>query len=98
MPAITPKGMAALGPVDRLPRSPARLREHWFAQLETRSRRILEAVIEAHPRQLMTTELAVRAGYPDHKGGSFKNGLGALRTLGLLSKGNPVRVAQELVG
>jgi uncharacterized protein len=98
MPAITPKGAAALGPVDRLPRSPAKLREHWFAQLESRSRRILEAVIDAHPRQLMTTELAVRAGYPDHKGGSFKNGLGALRTLGLLSKGNPVRLAPELVG
>jgi uncharacterized protein len=98
MPALTERGRAALGPVDPLPRSPARLREHWCRQLESRSRRILEAAISAHPRALEPAELAVRAGYPDHTGGSFKNGLGALRTLGLVSKGRPVKVAPELVG
>jgi hypothetical protein len=98
MPSITQLGVEVLGPVPPLPRSPAKLREHWYAQLEGRSRRVLEAAISAHPRPLQPAELAVRAGYPDHTGGSFKNALGSLRTLGLVSRGKPIKVAAELLG
>lgn len=97
LPALTTKGTDALGPVPDLPRSPLALREYWYLQLESRSRRVLEAAVSAHPRALEPAELAVRAGYPDHTGGSFKNALGALRSLGLVSKGRPVKVAPELV-
>jgi len=97
MPALTDRGRAVLGKVPTLPRSAMALREYWYLQLESRARRVLEAAISAHPRALHPAELAIRAGFPDHTGGSFKNGLGSLRTLGLVSKGKPVKVAEELV-
>jgi hypothetical protein len=94
MPAITSEGRAALGEYEPLP-SGRRLREWWYAKLEGRQKRVLEAALEALPKELTPAQLAYAAGY-EPTGGSFKNAIGALRTMGLLSKGPVVKPAKEL--
>jgi len=96
LPALTNAGRRALGTVERLPQGPEELAAWWREQLEDRAWRILEAARAALPRELSVASLARAAGYPDHTGGSFKNGIGQLRTLGLVAKGSPVVVAEEL--
>jgi hypothetical protein len=84
---ITEAGIAALGDYKPLPAG-EELWEHWVGSLGGPERKILSAV-RAHPNGVDRDELAGECGY-EPTGGAFKNPLGRLRTLQLVTKGNPI--------
>jgi hypothetical protein len=89
----TPEGLAALGGAwEPLPEGPALL-EHWAGQLGKAEALILRTVVTAWPETISRTEVAEQTGYaPD--GGGFRNALGRLRTL-LLISGQADLIADE---
>lgn len=92
--AITPAGIAALGPFDPLPRGRALL-DHWYGQLGKAERKALESLAEVYPRTLSKTQLAARAGY-EANGGGFSNALSRLRTLELIVGKAEIRASETL--
>jgi hypothetical protein len=89
----TPEGLAALGDArEPLPEGPALL-EHWAGQLGKAEALILRVVVAAWPESIARTAVAEQTGYaPD--GGGFRNALGRLRTL-LLISGQADLIADE---
>lgn len=55
----------------------------WRAKLDGGPRKVLDVLLDAHPRGLTREELADRAGYVASAGG-FRNNLSALRTTDLI--------------
>jgi hypothetical protein len=97
---ITQAGVAALGEdYDPLPTSGPALLNWWLThgRLGGPERKILVALAEPEPQTLSVEALAERTGY-ELTGGAFKNPLGRLRTLELVTRGPMVRLAEELVG
>lgn len=93
---VTDSGLAALGPYEALPTGRALL-DWWLRQLGGPERNILSAVAAVYPRTIGVEDLARETGYePD--GGGFRNPLGRLRTLQLVSGRGKVRAAEELFG
>jgi hypothetical protein len=90
---VTDLGMEALGSFEDLPTG-RELLELWFAHKKVGSpgRRVLEALIEHG--ELTKEELAGHTGY-EPTGGGFNNVLGALRTLQLIRKGQPIALTPE---
>lgn len=81
---ITGDGTAALGG-DREPLPQGEgLFEHWMAKLSKAESRALAVLHDAYPHSLTASQVAERAGY-EAGGGGFRNALGKLRTLELIS-------------
>lgn len=97
---ITDDGLAAIeGQWEPLPTGPE-LREMWKAKqgkkgIGALGGKILDALAEVYPDSMPTEKLAEVTGYS--VSGHFKNVLGRLRSLELVSKGEP-RLADELTG
>lgn len=92
---ITPEGLAALGPYEKLPTGRA-LREWWMSNLPLAQRTILGVVLDHWPRVMSKEEIAERSNY-SADGGSFRSAMGRLRTLELIVNGtepNPELVAK----
>jgi uncharacterized protein len=81
---ITEDGLKALGPFDPLPTG-EELRQYWLRRVGTSKARLLEALFKRYPEPLTTPELAEHANYTVN--GHFKNMLGSLRTMGLVTPG-----------
>lgn len=80
---ITVAGLVALGDFDPLPSGPD-LVNHWLDNLGKCERAILQALIRAYPREMSVEEVATATSY-EAAGGGFRNALGRLRTLELIS-------------
>lgn len=93
---ITDLGRRALGPYEELPTGNA-LREHWLARglLGKAERLILGVVCDAYPRPAPVDHVAAATGY-EATGGGFRNAVGRLRTLDLIS-GSKELTANELL-
>ena len=95
---ITEAGLSSLGAFDELPIGDALL-QWWLAhgRLSGPEKKILRALAEPEPQSLSVEALAERTGY-DSSGGGFRNPLGRLRTLELVTRGPIVRLSEELIG
>lgn len=91
--AITAEGLAALGDFEPLPTGQA-LIDHWMSGLSGPERRILQPVIDAWPNAMSRNDLAAAAGY-EPTGGAFRNPLGKLRTLELLTRSEPITLTDD---
>jgi hypothetical protein len=85
---ITPAGLDAVGHYEPLPRG-ADLLSHWCSRLGKCERRILEALSDG---PLSKSDLAACTDY-EATGGGFNNALGKLRTLELITRGEPIRLS-----
>ena len=92
----TEAGLAALGAWEPLPTGAALL-EWWLGHLPGPEAKLLRAVAQANGKPLSVVDLAAATDY-EPTGGAFRNPLGRLRTLGLVSGRGEVRVAEELGG
>lgn len=94
---ITGAGLAALGSFDPLPTGRA-LASHWLQQLERKAEReVLQALIEAYPEALTPEQIAHRTPTRyEPNGGGFRNALGKLRTLELITGRGELRASEEL--
>lgn len=94
---ITQAGIDALGHYDPLPTGRA-LAEHWLRQLDRKAEReVLQALLDAYPNAL--TPDAIAAATPtkyEPNGGGFRNALGKLRTLELVTGRGELRASEEL--
>lgn len=89
----TEAGLAVLGDTwEPLPEGPALL-DHWVGQLGKAEGLILQEVVAVWPGTLTPAEVAERTGYSPG-GGGFRNALGRLRTL-LLISGSADLLAEE---
>jgi hypothetical protein len=91
---ITQGGADALGSFTPLPVGPALL-AYWQQHLGKAERAILGA-FDGQRFGLSKVELAARAGY-EVTGGGFNNALGKLRTLELITRGEPIWLSEELI-
>lgn len=90
---ITEDGLAALGEYEPLPTGEA-LRWHWLEELPKCEKTVLSVLFAVYPEGLLMGELAERTGYSRESGG-FKNALGRLRTLELITRSHPIRASEE---
>jgi uncharacterized protein len=79
MVGFTDKGLAITEPVD----ASGDVHEKWLEILSGPQRKILEALIEAHPNERGKAELASTIGVSDTSG-SYANNLSSLKTLGAI--------------
>lgn len=91
--AITAEGLAALGSFDPLPSGPALL-EHWRDRLPKAESLILGALGESSG-ELSVEAIATATGY-EASGGGFRNALGKLRTLGLITGRGTITLHEDL--
>lgn len=87
----TQEGLTALGSWDPLPTGPDLLR-YWCDQSGKAGELVLRELVRSG--SLPKAELAERTGYSGGSG-HFDNTLGKLRKLGLIAKGQPVRLTDE---
>lgn len=90
---ITEAGVAALGDWQPLPTGEA-LQAHWLNRVGKCERGILEALLGAYPEGMASEQLAEMTGYSSNSGG-FNNSLSRLRTLELITRGQPIRASEE---
>lgn len=92
---ITPEGVSALGEYQALPTGAA-LRQYWYGQLGKAERSSLEVLADAYPNPCAIEDVAAAAGY-QHGGGGFRNAIGRLRTLELITgKSNALKASENL--
>lgn len=92
---ITEDGADALGEFEPLPSGPALL-QHWYGQLGKAERVTLEVLADAYPKTCAIDDVAAAAGYQSG-GGGFRNALGRLRTLELISgKSDALKASDSL--
>ena len=82
-----------LPPYDPLPTGDE-LVKHWLTKLGKCERMILETLVSVHPEGLSAVELGERTGYSSNSGG-FNNALGRLRTLELITRGQPIKASDD---
>jgi hypothetical protein len=94
---ITQAGLAYLGSdVPPTPHTTAEVLSMWKRALRRGEWRLLEALVEVHPKALAREELGERTGYTA-RGGTFSNYLGTLRRNGLIEvTGDQVRASRTL--
>jgi hypothetical protein len=93
---LTSDGLARGGGPPSQPQTPAQLLEAWRRALPAGERRILDALIQAHPHDLTRDELGARADLQS-TGGTFGSYLGTLRRNGLAQvEGDRVRIGEAL--
>lgn len=91
--SATAEGVEAAGEVSTLPTGEAS-QAVWYAKLGKAERILLQALVEAYPREMTKEELSAASGYSSNSS-SFANALGTLRTLELVTRG-PIRASEHL--
>lgn len=91
---ITNQGRNAAGEVEQLPTG-KRLFEHWCQRLGKCEREILRALYDSD-RPLSSDEIGNATGYSSNSGG-FNNALSRLRTLELITRGQPITISDHLL-
>lgn len=91
--AITPEGVAALGPFDPLPTGAALL-EHWMARVGKGDRETLR-ILATLRGECPSSDLAQRAGYSPSSS-TWRNILSRLRTLGLIEGSRNIKLHEDL--
>lgn len=92
---ITKEGLNHIGDFLPLPEG-AELREYWKRELGGKMAIMLDVLAEAHPEGLSNAELGEQAGISSASG-TFSTYLSRMRTLELITRGQPVRMSEELV-
>jgi len=90
---ISDSGLTALGAFEPLPTG-KELALHWLNRLAKCESAILGALIEVHPHGLTSEAVAERTGYHASSGG-FNNSLSRLRTLELITRGQPMKASED---
>jgi hypothetical protein len=90
---ITDSGLQSLGDYTPLPTG-RDLVNHWLGQLAKCEAAILSALIEVYPEGLTSEQVAEKTNYQASSGG-FNNSLSRLRTLELITRGQPMRASEE---
>lgn len=93
---LTPAGSAALGDYEPLPSGDALL-QHWLNSCTGPERKLLQAVYDRWPKSYTKEELAEATDY-EPSGGAFRNPLGKLRTLELVTKGDEITLTDDFAG
>lgn len=88
---ITDAGLEALGQWTPLPTGQD-LQAHWIQKLGKCESAILHCLLTVHPNGLVMQELVEKTGYTE---GGMKNALSRLRTLELMTRGQPMRASDE---
>lgn len=91
--SLTAAGRAYAAPPPEAPTTAA-LHEKVLAKLKGPQRRVLEALLSAHPGALDRESLGEQTGYSAHSG-NFNNILGSMRSLGLVDYPSPGYVRAE---
>lgn len=89
----TQHGLDTLGDWEPLPTGKGLL-NHWLNRLGKCERTIVETLATNYPNALTTEELADATGYSVGSGG-FANSLSRLRTLELITRGQPIKISDE---
>jgi hypothetical protein len=90
---ITQQGQSALGEWEPLPTG-QELARHWIGRLGKCERGILSFLIENYPNGQTVESVAQATGYSANSGG-FNNALSKLRTLELITRGQPMKASDE---
>jgi hypothetical protein len=90
---ITDLGLAALGTWNPLPTGES-LQSHWVHRLGKCESTILSALLRVHPGTLTKEEVAEQTGYSTSSSG-FDNALSKLRTLELITRGQPIKASDD---
>jgi uncharacterized protein len=90
----TKEGLKALGDFNPLPQGSA-LVDHWVSKLPLCERKILQHLVDIYPLELSAPKLAETIGYSAGSGG-FNNALSKLRTLELITRGQPIKASDHL--
>lgn len=90
---VTESGLQVLGPFEPLPVGMEAVK-HWLGRLSKCEALIFQTLAEAYPRTLTAAEVAEATGYSVDSGG-FNNSLSKLRTLELITRGQPMRASDE---
>jgi hypothetical protein len=91
---ITDSGLSALGDYQPLPTGPD-LIAYWCGKLSKCEREILTYLTGIYPNYALSSEAAEATGYAPSSGG-FNNSLSKLRTLELITRGQPMQASKEL--
>lgn len=89
----TQVGLDTLGDWEPLPTGEGLLK-HWLGRVSKCERGILETLAENYPNALTSEEVAEATGYSSGSGG-FANALSRLRTLELITRGQPIKISDE---
>lgn len=90
---ITEEGRANVGSYDELPTG-LELAGHWIHKLPKCEAAILQFLTNNHPNAFTSQQVAEAIGYSASSGG-FNNSLGRLRTLELITRGQPMKASDE---
>ncbi len=90
---VTQEGIAALGEYEPLPTGQDLIR-YWLGKLDKCERSILECLSINYPNEMTSQEVAEKTGYTASSGG-FNNALSRLRTLELITRGQPMKASDE---
>lgn len=90
---ITGEGLQALGAYVPLPTG-SELVSHWIQSLGRCEASILKFLCDNHPQTFTSQQVGEATGYSPQSGG-FNNALGRLRTLELITRGQPMRCSDE---
>lgn len=89
----TQSGLDTLGDWEPLPTGEGLL-THWLGRVSKCERGILETLAANYPAALTSEEIANATGYSGTSGG-FNNSLSRLRTLELITRGQPIKISDE---
>jgi hypothetical protein len=90
---ITEGGLSTLGDWKPLPTGQGLL-DHWLGRSSKCERTILETLAANYPNGMTADEIGAVTGYSASSGG-FNNSLSRLRTLELITRGQPIRISEE---
>lgn len=90
---ITEAGLETLGDFTPLPTG-IELAQHWINKLGKCEAAILQFLVDNHPETFMSAQVGEAVGYSANSGG-FNNALGRLRTLELITRGQPMQATDE---
>lgn len=90
---ITPLGLELLGDFDPLPTG-EELAKHWYGQLESAPRKILEFLVGVYPQTATKEDIAAGVGMA--VGGHFNNSLCRLRSLELAEGSRDIKASDNL--
>lgn len=93
-PKITKAGLGELGDFNPLPTG-RDLLNYWLPKLGKCEREIVGFLAQSYPGMLTSFEIAEATGYSPESGG-FNNALSRLRTLELITRGQPIKASDHL--
>lgn len=92
---ITEAGLSQPIDWEPLPTGEALL-QYWVGQVPKAAGMVLQVLAESWPEPVSKAEVAERTGY-EASGGGFNNALSRLRTLDLITRGDPMRANDDLM-